>query len=101
MTDIVEEIARAMKPELFQRYPNGQSPAHNETRRMARAAYEVMARGDGELNCEELAILHGQQVTVTFKDNADAFALFNELKRRAGPALTQPSVRHGQEDLGA
>ena len=35
------------------------------------------------LACEELAILHGQQVSITFKNTDEAFALFNELKARA------------------
>ena len=34
------------------------------------------------LNCEELAINYGQQVSATFKDSKDAFALFNELRAR-------------------
>jgi hypothetical protein len=40
------------------------------------------------LNYEEIAILHGQQVTVTFKRQSDAFDLFNELRDR-GSALPQ------------
>lgn len=35
------------------------------------------------LNCEEIGIRYGQQVDVTFKDPADAFALFNELVARS------------------
>lgn len=37
----------------------------------------------GEVNYEELSIDHGQQVSVSFKDPKDAFALFNELKSRS------------------
>jgi hypothetical protein len=47
------------------------------------------ANGDDlrPLDCEELAIRHGQQVSATFKDPAKAFELFNEL--RARQALSQ------------
>jgi hypothetical protein len=38
---------------------------------------------------EEMSIDYGQQVTVTFKDSGDAFALFNELMARAA-ALDKP-----------
>lgn len=38
---------------------------------------------DEEVRCEDLTIIKGRQVVVTFKDKTDAFALFNELKSRA------------------
>lgn len=44
---------------------------------------------EGLVSYEELAIMHGQQVTVTFKEKADAFALFNELKRRANSPVAE------------
>lgn len=37
---------------------------------------------------EELAILRGQQVTVTFKNPKDAFDLFNELRDRGANGRT-------------
>lgn len=39
---LVERVAAAMRPKLFQMFPNGQSSMHNETRRMARAAIEAI-----------------------------------------------------------
>ena len=35
------------------------------------------------IDCEEVAIDHGREVRVIFKDNRQAFALFNELQSRA------------------
>lgn len=46
--DVVERVARAIKPALFREYPNGKSAAHEEARRCARAALAALPPAVGE-----------------------------------------------------
>lgn len=48
--------------------------------------------GMPDVHYDELAIQHGQQVTVTFKDPADAFALFNEIRERRQDAIRKEAA---------
>lgn len=52
------------------------------------SAYNPDDRLREALDYEEIAILHGKRVTVKFKQSADAFNLFNELRDRDAAALS-------------
>ena len=69
--------------ELSERYPA------NRWYRESADRIEALER---PLVCEELSILHGQQVVVTFRNSDDAFDLFNELRARSGEHLSPTPI---------
>src|SRR4051794_7157797 len=94
MSEMIEKVARKLAMLMFDTWGDaegvvwsGLDPTEKAKARKAAEAALSAYNPNERLNYEEIAILHGQQVTVTFKQPSDAFDLFNELRDR-GSALS-------------